>query len=256
MLTLPTRSISTTPRSRRIGWSMLAFRAFAALVALVCIFVIEVWQKVLIPWIPYVESDPYDFGWTRHAELFLIPDTAAAVFQFGLGVAALILAVRPLGRSALVSWLAAGIFMIAWAGMFTAHFAGTSLIETTIQGMVLTVALCVPLVFLHPHRKAILRGGLPGQGAGPGDFLRWEMTLIGLAGAGLALGSILWRASGGVFENPREDSVLSLVMFGLILALGALLCWLGREGWKILAYLLNGMVVFSLIALFTIAVSS
>lgn len=255
MSTLLAGTTNTTHRSRRIRWSLVAFRAFAALIAFVCIFVIEVWRKVLIPWIPYVESDPFDFGWNRHAELFLIPDTAAALFQFALGVAALILAVRPLGRSAVVSWLVAGIFMIAWAGMFTAHFAGTSLVETTIQGMVLTVVLCVPLVLLHPQRRAIVRGGLPAKGTGPGNLLRFEMAVIGLAGAGLAVGSILWRASGGVFENPREDSVLSLVMFGLVLALGPLLCWLGREGWKTLAYILNGMVAFALIALLTIAVS-
>lgn len=256
MVTLPANTTTgTTPRRRRIRWSLLAFRAFVALIALVCIFVIEVWRKVLIPWIPYVESEPFDFDWNRHAELFLVPDTAAAVFQFSLGIAALILAIRPLGRSAVVSWLIAGIFMIAWAGMFTAHFAGTSLVETTIQGMVLTVGLCVPLALLHPQRTAIIRGGLPETGAGPGNLLRIEMVVIGLAGTGLAVGSILWRASGGVFENPREDSVLSLVMFGLILALGAFLCWRGREGWKTLAYILNGVVAFSLVALFAIAVS-
>ena len=252
MLTLSDSTMVTAPRTRRVVWSLLAFRTFAALIALTCIFVIQVWRKVLAPWIPYVESNGYDYGWVRHAELFIVPDTAAAVFQSALGVAALLLAIRPLGRSAVVSWLVAGVLMIAWAGMFTAYFAGTSLVETTIQGIVLTVALGVPLVLLHPQRKAILRGGLPAQGARPGKLLRAEVALIGLAGASVALGSIIWRATGGVFENPREDSVLSLVMFGLILALGALLCWLGREGWKTLAYLLNGMAAFSLVALLTI----
>lgn len=217
------------------------------------IVVIELWRKIFIPWISYAEIDPIDYGWDRHAELFVVPDTAAALFQFAFGIAALILAAFPLGRSALVSWLAAGLLMISWAGMFTAHAAGTSLVEAALQAMVLSVALSVPLVLFHPQRKAVIGGGLPGREAGPGSLLRCEVAVIGLAGVGLSVGSILWRARGGIFENPREDSVISLVMFGLVLALGALLCWLGREGWKTLAHILNGMVVFALVALLTIA---
>ncbi|WP_207344821.1 hypothetical protein [Arthrobacter sp. E3] len=45
-----------------------------------------------------------------------------------------------------------------------------------------------------------------------------------------------------VLFHQCEDSVLSLVLFGLVLALGTLLCRLGREGWKILAYIANGML--------------
>ncbi|WP_111719347.1 hypothetical protein [Homoserinimonas sp. OAct 916] len=255
MLTLPARTTSTAHKSRRFSWSLLAFRFFAALVAALFIILFEEWRKMMLPWTGYPEVDSSEFGWPRHHELFLVPDTAAALFQFALGVAALILVIRPLGRSAVVSWLVGGLLMISWAGMFTAHFAGTSLVETTLLGVVMTVVLCVPLVLLHPHRTAIIGGGLPGKGAGPGNLLRLEVLVIGLAGLGLAVGSIIWRASGGVFENPLEDSVLSLVMFGLVLALGALLCWLGREGWKTLAYILNGIVAFALIALLTIAMS-
>ncbi|MDO5753732.1 hypothetical protein [Arthrobacter sp.] len=252
MLTQPA---STSRKGRRFSWSLLAFRAFAALVAFLFLIFFEEWRKMLHPWMPYTETDGFDFGWDRHADLFLVPDTAVTLFQFAFGIAALILLVHPLGVSGLVSWLAAGLLMCSWASMFTALWAGTSLVEMTLLAVVMTVVLCVPLVLFHPQRKAIIRGGLPAKGAGPGNFLRWEMAVLGIAGAGLAIGSSIWRAGGGLFENPREDSVLSLVLFGLVLALGALLCRLGREGWKTLAYILNGMLAYALIALLTYAIS-
>ncbi len=255
MSTLQATASHPSRRVQRSQWSLMAFRLFAALVAAFFIIVIELWRKILIPWISYAEVDTVDYGWDRHAELFLIPDTAAALFQIAFGITALLLLFRPLGRSALVSWMAAGMLMISWAGIFTAYFAGTNLVEGALQAVALSAALSLPLVVLHPQRKAIIRGGAPGRGPGPGKLLRYEVAAIGFAGAGVAVGSTLWRISGGVFENPREDSVLSLVMFGLVLALGALLCWQGREGWKSLAYILNGMVAFALIAMLTIAVS-
>ena len=252
MLTHPA---STSRKLRRIRWSLLPFRFFAALVAFVFLVLFEEGRKLLNPWIPYMDTDDYDFGWDRHGELFLVPDTAVALFQFAFGIAALILIVRPLGLSGLVSWLAAGLFILSWTPMFTVLWAGNSFVEMTVITMLSIVVLCVPLVLFHPQRPAIIRGGLPAKGAGPGKLLRLEMAVIGVAGAGLAVGSALWRASGGLFENPREDSVLSLVIFGLVLALGALLCWLGREGWKTLAYILNGMLAYALIALLTYAIS-
>ncbi len=255
MLTLPDSTTSTSRTGRSIRWSLLPFRTIAALVAFTFFVLFEEGRKLLNPWIPYVEADAYDFGWDRHAELFLVPDTAAVLFQFALGVAALILIVRPLGLSGLVSWLAAGLFMISWGPLFTVLWAGASLVEMTITTILMIAVLCAPLVLFHPQRKAIIRGGLQANGVGPGKILRIEMAVIGLAGAGLAIGSALWRASGGVFENPREDSVLSLVFFGLVLALGALLCWRGREGWKTLAYMLNGILAYALIALLTYASS-
>ncbi|AIX99664.1 hypothetical protein ART_0066 [Arthrobacter sp. PAMC 25486] len=188
---------------------MLAFRFFAALGAFIFLVLFGEGRKMLSPGISQPESDSLDFGWDRHADLFLIPDAAATLFQFTLGIAALILVVRPLGRSAL----------------------------------------------FHPQRKAIIRGGLPEKEAAPGNLLGLDVGVIGLAGLGLPAASTLWRAGGGVFEKPHEDSVLSLVMFGLAFALGALLCWVGREDWKTLAWILNGMVAFAVVALLTITVS-
>lgn len=250
-----TAAKSPTSKGRPHRWLLLAFRSYALLLALLFIVVFEEWRKMLLPWISYPEDIHSDFGWVRHNELFLVPDTAAGLFQFVFGVAALILVIRPLGRSALLSWLAAGMLISSWAGMLTTYWAGTGMLEGTLMTVVLTLTLFAPLLALHPHRRAVLRGGLPSKGAGPNRLLRIDFAVIGIAGLCLAVGSSIWRASGGVFESPLEDSVLSLVMFGVLLALGGLLCWLGREGWKTLAWLLNGMFVFALVALLTIAVS-
>lgn len=245
------RAGKTRPRRRLL----LAFRTYALLLALLFIVFFEEWRKMLLPWITYPEEIHTDFGWERHNELFLVPDTAAGLFQFVFGVAALILAIRPLGRSALLSWLAAGMLISSWASMLTTYWSGTGMLEGTLLTIVLTLALFAPLLLLHPHRMAVMRGGLPGSGAGPNKILRIDFAVIGIAGLCLAVGSSIWRASGGVFESPLEESVLSLVIFGMLLSLGALLCWLGREGWKTLAWLLNGMFFFTLIALLTVAVS-
>lgn len=45
--------------------------------------------------------------------------------------------------------------------------------------------------------------------------------LLVVAGGVLAVSMTVWRMSGGVFEDPREDDVVSFVILGSTVVLGA-----------------------------------
>lgn len=64
---------------------------------------------------------------------------------------------------------------------------------------------------------------------------------------------MLWRWSGGLFEDPAEDDIVGLALLGASLALGALLCVQGRSGRPALSWLLCGMGAYCVAAWISIA---
>ena len=80
----------------------IAFRIAAGLVAVVFIVLFGTWQAILAPWV--VLRDTVDHGWQRSNELHVAADAASGVLMLAVGAAALLLVIRPLRCSALVSW--------------------------------------------------------------------------------------------------------------------------------------------------------
>ena len=94
-----------------------------------------------------------------HPGLHRLADSASAVPMAAVGMAALFLAIRPAGRSALLAWTAAMLGAVGAAGTVSAAMQGLDVAGTLLFSMAWLAVLVAPLVLLHPERTAVLRGG-------------------------------------------------------------------------------------------------
>lgn len=197
-----------------------------------------------------------DHGWQRSNELHVLADAASSVLMLAVGVASLLLAIRPFRHSILVSWMAGTLAVISLGTAASTLMQGhDGLAGAAVTGLVFLCVFVAPLVLLHPERRLILSGGAPSAGAGPTGPLVAAFALMGVLALGSAVAVTWWRITGGLFENPAEDDAISLTMLALALATGFGLCALGREGWRGLAKLLTGMLAYCVVVGITLAVA-
>lgn len=248
---MSTETIQATPVTKPTRY--IAFRIVAVAVALTFIVLFGVWQSIFGLWFPV--ADPVDHGWLRTPELHRIADAAAAALMGAVAVAALVAAIAPARASGLVVWIAGVITVICVGSVFSTLVQGHDVLPTAaITGVVLFVIMVVPLVVTHPERKVILRGGAP-DGGRPDTLAVTGLGALALAGLALAVIVGVWRAGGGVFESVQEDDFIGLIMLGVAVVLGALVCLGGRAGWQRLMLLLGGMTLYCLAAAATIALT-
>lgn len=228
----------------------ITFRIFAAAVAVLLVVGFGVWLSILTPWVDL--GDDADHGWTRTPELHRLADSASAALMAAIAAAAVVLVIRPHRRSAVTAWLVA---MLAAMGI-------SSFVSSAIQGqdpggaaifVVVWFALAVaPLVLFAPDRRSLAAGGVAAA-SGPGRNLVIAFTALASLGVLLAAAAIVWRIAGGIIEDPREDDLLGFVLLGLALALGALQCLRGREGWRALGVILAVLTAYGIVAVVSIA---
>ncbi|WP_159450207.1 hypothetical protein [Demequina sp. NBRC 110056] len=217
------------------------------LVALMYLVAFGAWKGLLAPWVTF--PDDIDHGWERTAELHRLADGAAGTFMVALSAGALILAVRPRGRSALAAWTGAALAVSGGFSWLSALIQGHDGVGGQAVFSAAWVAI-IALVFLvlHPEGRAIARGGAPdAAGTRPGGWVRTALAVTVGCAAAAALAAALWRASGGVFESPLEDDVFSLVYLGGLLALGAWLARAGREGWRPLTAIVLASAAYAVV---------
>ena len=232
----------------------VAFRVVAGLLALVFIVLFGAWQSILAPWM--VLPDSGDHGWARTSELHRVADSASGILMLAVGVGAGLLAVRPFRHSAVVLWLAVSLAMISVGSAVSILLQEhADAVGALLSAATMALVLVVPVVVLHPQRRAILRGGLTDQAAGPSRWTASNLALLAVAGVTLSVWAIGWRLSGGMFENPAEDDVVSVVMLGLAITVGGLLCRARLEGWRVLTLILGVMAAYSVVAGASIALS-
>lgn len=215
----------------------IPFRIVAIGIFLVIGVGAQLWKSILTPWIVYVDSS--DHGWPRTAELHRVGDTASAALLAWAAGGVLVSAIHPRTGSALGAWNAVTLTIIAagvtWSSLVQ-HHSGVA--GAALAGGIFFVLTVVPYVLCHPRRRAVLYcGGLdPNSGPrGPTRALLWTFMVTG---AVLAVAATTWRVTGGIFEDPREDDVVGIVMLGLSLTTGCAVCLASREGWRLLAPLL------------------
>jgi hypothetical protein len=248
---MSTETIQATSVTKQTRY--IAFRIITVAVALTFIVLFGVWQSIFGPWFPV--ADPVDHGWVRTPELHRIADAAAAALMGAVAVAALVAAIAPARASGLVAWIAGVISVICVGSVFSTLVQGHEVLPAAaVTGVVLFAVMVVPMVLLHPERKQILRGGAP-EGGRPGALAVAGAVSLTLAGLALAVVAGVWRAGGGVFESVQEDDFLGLIMLGVAVALGALVCLGGRAGWQRLMLILGGTAVYCLAAAATIALT-
>lgn len=241
------RVVPDAVRARRY----LLFRTVAVLVALVFVVLFGVWQSILTPWVSF--PDGGDHGWVRTPELHRYADAAAAVAIGAVAAGALLAALRPSRRSGLVAWVGASLTITgaaSFAGELVQQHSG--LLGALVVGLTTVAFTAVPFVLLHPDRRTALRGGAVGIGR-PVGAARIGLVVLGAAGVVLALGMLAWRVSGGTFESPLEDDVVSFMVLGLSVALGSRLCLTGREGWRALAVILAFVATYTVIGGLSVA---
>ncbi|AIX99668.1 hypothetical protein ART_0070 [Arthrobacter sp. PAMC 25486] len=250
-------TVNAGPIPARAGaFRVVMFRVTAAVIALLLLVGFGAWQSILTPWLALADSGGH--GWERTPELHRLADSASALLMAGVGLAALFLAIRPAGHTALVSWTAATLGAIGAVGTVSAAIQGQDVLNALLFTVVWIAVLVVPFVLLHPERAAVLRGGPFGGSfattlGGPSPLARAGLLVLGAAGLAMAAAVVLWRVGGGIFENPQEDDVVGLALLGLSLTLGAFLCVRRRTGWRALAWLLCGMGAYCVAAGVTIA---
>ena len=267
--TSPTRTIQKVRRH-------VVFRISAGLLALIMLVGFGSWLLLLAPWLVLPNVDGH--GWTRTAELHRLTDSSAGLLMFAVGVAALMLLIRPQGRPALLTWTASMTAVMVALAPVSAAIQGNDVLETLIISVLFVAVLILPMVLLNPDRRRIRPGTGTEAKAGPDDpfadvgsgfgsgfgsspnsgpapLAKAGLLVLGAAGLTLAAGVVLWRIFEGVFENPREDDVLGLATLGLSFALGALLCVRRRAGWATLAWILAAMAGYAVVAGVSIALA-
>lgn len=245
--TQPARYPSTTTPSRARGIRLVTFRVVMLLVALMHFVAFGAWRAALAPWVTF--PDETEHGWDRTPELHRLADGAAGAIFVAITVVALVLAVQPLRRSGLMTWLLAALTVTGAFSWLSAVLQGHDGVPSMVAFSVVWVALVAAVfLWLHPEGHLVLRGGTADSSA-PSRTL--AMVLYAVAGLSLAaaLAAVVWRAAGGVFESPHEDDVLSLAYFGLLWAVGGVLSARARRGWPVLA------AVVLLGAVYAVAVS-
>ena len=240
----------TSRRSRH-----LPFRGTALLLAALLLGGTGAWRSVLSPWIgPAVAGD---HGWVRTPEAHVLADAASSALLAAAGLAAVLAAVRPVGRSGLVAWIAGTLVLVgAGSAASTLLQQHGGLLEALLLAALLVVVSAVPVVATHPERRSVLAGGAPDPERRPARGSRLALAALVTAGAALAAGACAWRLAGGVFEDPREDDVVSFALLGLSAALGAGLCRAGRAGWRPLGFLLGAVVLYAAAVALTAATAS
>lgn len=248
---MSTLSLEATPRQRASA-RHVTFRILSGAIGLLLLVGFGAWRMILIPWI--VVPDGGDHGWQRTPELHRLTDGASGSLMAALGIAALVLAVRPQGRSAVTSWL---LGMLALFGI-------SSLVSTFIQGLdlrssalftLIWIALVVVLPwFFAPDRASLVRGG-GATNQVPGTI--WRITSLVLLACGtlLTLAAIGWRLAGGVFENPAEDDVVGLALLGIALGFGGWLVLQARQGWRTLGIVVAALLGYAVLAVASMVVS-
>jgi hypothetical protein len=214
----------------------LLFRVVAVLIALVFLLLFGVWQSILTPWVSF--SDTADHGWLRTPGMHRYADAAAAAVMGAVGVGAPVAAWRPAHRTGLVAWVGGTLTLFGLgtlAGELVQQHAGV--LVAVAEGLVTVALTAVPFVLLHPDCRTVLHGGAVERNV-PAGAARIGLAVGAGVGVALALGMLIWRLSGGIFESPLEDDVLSFVLLGLSVALGCRLCLAGREGWRPVAGIL------------------
>lgn len=218
------------------------FRLVCLTEAFVYLVLFGMWRSWLTPWVVFADSS--DHGWIRTPELHRWADSAAAAFYLAVVAALVILALRPTNRTGLTAWVLALVSATAAmsvVGMLLQQHSG--LAGSLLSGLIALVALAGPLLAAAPDRAAVLRGGRS-DATRPGAGRRAALGAGALVGVVVALVGVLWRVTGGVLENPREDDVISFVLLGVAIALGCVLARLGREGWRPLAWIMAGLGIY------------
>ena len=238
---------ATPPSTFRSG----VFRTVAVLIGLLLIVLFGAWQSILAPWVTMIEA--VDHGWVRTPELHRLADGASAILMGTTGVAALVVALRPKCQDALMLWSATVLVMLGLAGPVSTVVQGNPVIEGFVFAVLWFAVLVAPLVLLHPERSQILRGGATDNTSAPSTRAVILLRALGALGLALVVGAAAWRLSGGVFENAKEDDFIGLMLLGMAVVAGCILCLTRRNGWRALAFLLAVIAIYSLIATMTIA---
>lgn len=234
---------TSLPERVRIG----TFRVMSALIGLLFIVAFGSWRSILTPWVTTVDTT--DHGWTRTPELHRLADSASAATMLTLGVACLMLAARPTGRSGLAAWVLGSLTIIGLGTPFAEVIESGDLVGGLISAFVMIGAALIIFVVLHPEGRAIIRGGQPDPVAAPTAPVRAALIALAAGGIGVTLTAVAWRLTGGIAESPREDDVVSAVMLGLPWVLGALLCLRARAGWRWLTPLLGASALYAVVAM-------
>lgn len=224
----------------------LAFRVLAVLFALLLLVGFGAWRGIFSPW--WVAPDQTDHGWPRTPELHRVADTSAALLFIMIGIALVVLAIGPRGRSGLSAWTGAVLALTGGLAWVSALIQGHDIQPALVTSLVWLALVALMFLVLHPERALVRRGGAR-QEVGPDDRTRLGLTVAGAVGVVLALGAVGWRLSGGVFESPFEDDVLSLTYLGLAWALAAGTARAGRAGWRALALIVAFSMLYAVLAL-------
>jgi hypothetical protein len=244
-------TLDAAPQVERTG-RHIVFRILAAAIAALLLFGFGVWMSILTPWV--LLADETDHGWTRTPELHRLADSASAGLMAALGAAAIVLAIRPRGHSAVTAWLLGVLALFGLSSFVSSAIQGQDLVAAAVFLPIwLVLAVGVPW-FFAPSRATLVRGGASAIDA-PGRVLRVVFGVGIAAGLALAIGAVVWRLAGGLFEDPHEDDVLGFVLLGLAVALGGTLCLCARAGWRTLAVILACLGGYSVVGVASIASS-
>lgn len=244
--TVQPASSTSQPGSFRTG----SFSILSALIGLLFIVAFGSWRSILTPWVTMVDTT--DHGWTRTPELHRLADSASAATMLTLGVACLLLAARPTGRSGLAAWILGTLTIIGLGTPFAEVIESGDLTGGLITAIVMISAALLIFAVLHPEGRAIIRGGQPDPVAAPPAPVRAALIALAAGGIGVTLTAVTWRLNGGIAESPREDDVVSAAMLALPWLLGAALCLRARAGWRWLTPLLGTSALYAVVATATI----
>ncbi|BDZ54429.1 hypothetical protein [Agromyces marinus] len=252
-MTETVREHETKPSGRGRGIRLVVFRILMVLIALLHLVGFGAWRGVLAPWV--VLPDDVDHGWERTPELHRLADGAAGAIFVAVAAAALVLAVRPRGSSGLAAWLASALALTGGFSWLSALIQGHDDVLSTLVFSVVWIGLVAAVfVWLHPEGRDVLRGGSTDADR-PARSLRLMLGVITVAAlVGLAA-TVVWRASGGTFEDPQEDDLFSLVYFCTLWALGGFLAGRGRAGWRALAVILLAGAAYAVVGGLSIAIA-
>lgn len=251
--TQPTRHPAATTPSRVRGIRILTFRVVMVLVALMHLVAFGAWRAALAPWVTF--PDETDHGWERTPELHRLADGAAGAIFLAITVVALVLAVHPLRRSGLMTWLFTALTVTGAFSWLSALLQGhEGVLSMVIFSAVWAALVATVFLWLHPEGLLVLRGGAPDPAA-PSQTLSTVLYAVACLGLAAALAAVVWRATGRVFESRQEDDVLSLTYLGLLWAVGGVLAARGRQGWRVLAAVVLVGAVYAVAVSVTLALA-